>query len=197
MVSYNESCGVVLTWNGSAAPSGPDYPFDTSIEDYFDVLYNATFWTTLKNNQLFEFDSRCPESDYIPKIQDEIDKLDNSLLQQADCTWAYLGKKKNEAEQGKNCYLLWTSLNTDKVGAEKQIPVLIQTGDGKYYVSETTTDQRWRNGKKYVTVSERMPDYKGLLNSDREYPTLEAAYDAYIAALNNEKYNEVRGSSGQ
>lgn len=197
VVSYKESCGVVLTWNGSAAPSGPDYPFDTSIEDYFDVLYNATFWTTLKNNQLFEFDSRCPESDYIPKIQDEIDKLDNSLLQQTDCTWAYLGKKKNEAEQGKNCYLLWTSLNTDKVGAEKQIPVLIQTGDGKYYVSETTTDQRWRNGKKYVTVSERMPDYKGLLNSDREYPTLEAAYDAYIAALNNEKYNEVRGSSGQ
>lgn len=73
VVSYKESCGVVLTWNGSAAPSGPDYPFDTSIEDYFDVLYNATFWTTLKNNQLFEFDSRCPESDYIPKIQDEID----------------------------------------------------------------------------------------------------------------------------
>ena len=198
VVSSSESYGVVLTWSGSAAPSKPDYPFDTS-ENFFDVLYKAAFWTdgTLKNNQSFEFDSRCPESDYIPKIQDEIDKLDNSLLQQADCTWAYLGKKKNEAEQGKNCYLLWTSLNTDKVGAEKQIPVLIQTGDGKYYVSETTTDQRWRNGKKYVTVSERMPDYKGLLNSDREYPTLEAAYDAYIAALNNEKYNEVRGSSGQ
>ena len=197
VVSYKESCGVVLTWNGSAAPSGPDYPFDTSIEDYFDVLYNATFWTTLKNNQLFEFDSRCPESDYIPKIQDEIDKLDNSLLQQTDCTWAYLGKKKNEAEQGKNCYLLWTSLNTDKVGAEKQIPVLIQTGDGKYYVSETTTDQRWRNGKKYVTVSERMADYKDLLNSDAEYSTLEAAYDAYKTALNNAKYDGVRGSSGQ
>lgn len=197
-VSYSESYGVVLTWSGSAAPSKPSYPFDTS-ENFFNVLYNAAFWTdgTLKNNQSFEFDSRCPDSDYIPAIQDEIDKLDNSLLQQADCTWAYLGKKKNEAEQGKNCYLLWTSLNTDKVGAEKQIPVLIQTGDGKYYVSETTTDQRWRNGKKYVTVSERMPDYKGLLNSDREYPTLEAAYDAYIAALNNEKYNEVRGSSGQ
>ena len=27
--------------------------------------------------------------------------------------------------------------------------------------------------------------------------TLEDAYDAYIAALNNEKYDEVRGSSGQ
>lgn len=42
-----------------------------------------------------------------------------------------------------------------------------------------------------------MADYKDLLNSDAEYSTLEAAYDAYIAALNNEKYDEVRGSSGQ
>ena len=198
-VSYSESYGVVLTWSGSAAPSGPDYPFDTN-EYFFDVLYSADFWTdgTLNNNQSFEFDSRCPESDYIPAIQEEIDKLDKSLLKQTDCTWAYLGfKRKTEAEQKKSCYLLWTSLNTNKVGGGKQIPVLIQTSDGKYYVSETTTDPRWRNGQKYVTVSERMPDYKDLLNSDREYSSLEAAYDAYIAALNSDKYAGVRGSSGQ
>ena len=184
---------------GGAAPSEPDDPFATN-ENFFDVLYNAAFWTdgTLKNNQSFEFDSRCPDSDYIPAIQKEIDKLDNSLLQQADCTWAYLGfKKKNDAEQKKNCFLLWTSLDTNKVGGGKQIPVLIQTGDGKYYVSETTTDQRWRNNQKYVTVSERMADYKDLLNSDAEYSTLEAAYDAYKTALNNAKYDGVRGSSGQ
>ena len=42
-----------------------------------------------------------------------------------------------------------------------------------------------------------MDDYKDLLSSDREYPTLEEAYDAYIAALNDEKYGEVRESSGQ
>ena len=164
------------------------------------MLYNAAFWTdgTLKNNQSFEFDSRCPDSDYIPAIQTEIDKLDNSLLQQADCTWAYLGfKKKNDAEQKKNCFLLWTSLDTNKVGGGKQIPVLIQTGDGKYYVSETTTHQRWRNSQKYVTVSERMADYKDLLNSDAEYSTLEAAYDAYKTVLNNATYDGVRGSSGQ
>ena len=199
VVSYSESYGVVLTWSGSAAPSKPDYPFDTN-ENFFDVLYRAAFWTdgTLKNNQSFEFDSRCPESDFIPAIQQEIDKLDNSLLQQTDCTWAYLGfKRRTVEEQKKSCYLLWTSLDTNEVGGGKKIPVLIQTGDGKYYVSETTTDQRWRNGKKYVTVSERMEDYKDLLSSDMEYPSLEAAYDAYIEALNNEKYGEVRGSSGQ
>ena len=199
VVSYNESCGVVLTWSGSAAPSKPDSPFNTN-EIFFDVLYRAAFWTdgTLKNNQSFEFDSRCPESDFIPAIQQEIDKLDNSLLQQTDCTWAYLGfKRRTVEEQKKSCYLLWTSLDTNEVGGGKQIPVLIQTGDGKYYVSETTTDQRWRNGKKYVTVSERMEDYKDLLNSDAEYSTLEAAYDAYKTALNNAKYDGVRGSSGQ
>ena len=198
-VTDEEAVGVVLTWSGSAAPSKPDHPFNTS-ENFFDVLYNATFWTdgTLKNNQSFEFDSRCPESDYIPAIQQEIDELHKSLLQQTDCTWAYLGfKKNNKADQEKNCFLLWTSLDTNKVGGGKQIPVLIQTSAGKYYVSETTTDQRWRNGKKYVTVSKRMEDYKDLLSSDMEYPSLEDAYDAYIAALNNEKYDGVRGSSGQ
>ena len=116
-------------------------------------------------------------------------------MQQPDCTWAFLGSGIDGKKADR--YLFWTSLNTNKVGAGKEIPVIVQTGDGKYYVSETTTDQRWRNGKKYVTVSERMADYKGLLNSDAEYSALEAAYGAYIAALNNEKYDEVRGSSGQ
>lgn len=197
VVSYSESYGVVLTWSRSAAPSKPSYPFDTSETSFFDALYNADFWTdgTL-GYQLFEFDSRCPGSVYIPAIQNKI--KDNSLLQQPDCTWAYLGfKRKTEAEQKKSCYLLWTSLNTNKVGAGKQIPVLIQTGEGKYYVSETTTDEQWRNSQKYVTVSVRMPNYKDLLNSDREYFTLEAAYDAYIAALNSDKYAGVRESSGQ
>ena len=199
VVSYNESCGVVLTWSGSAAPSKPSYPFDTSETSFFDALYNAAFWTdgTL-GYQPFEFDSRCPGSVYIPAIQNEI--KDNSLLQQPDCTWAYLGfKRKTEAEQKKSCYLLWTSLDTNKVGGGKQIPVLIQTGEGKYYVSETTTDERWRTEQKqkYVTVSVRMPNYKNLLNSDREYSTLEAAYDAYIAALNSDKYAGVRESSGR
>ena len=197
VVSYKESCGVVLTWNGSAAPSGPSYPFDTSIKDYFSpLLYETKFWKSgeLAKNSNFELDSRCPNSDYIPKIQDEIDKLHNSLLQQEGCTWAFLG----DGHVGKNAqrYLFWTSLNTNEVGAGKQIPVLIQTGDGKYYVSETTTERRSKNGKQqYVTVSERT-DYTKLLSPDREYPTLEAAYDAYIAALNSDEYAEVRGSSG-
>ena len=121
-VSYDKRYGVVLTWSGSAAPSEPDYPFNTN-ENFFDVLYKAAFWTdgTLKNNQSFEFDSRCPESDFIPAIQQEIDKLDNSLLQQADCTWAYLGfKKKNDAEQKKTAFSYGLLLTRIRSAAENR-----------------------------------------------------------------------------
>ena len=205
VVSYNESCGVVLTWSGSAAPSKPDYPFDTSVKDYFSpLLYATDFWESdmLAENKNFELDSRCPNSAYIPSIEAELAKMNNSLLQQSDCTWAFLGDGRKG--QSSKRYLFWTSLDTDKVGAGKQIPVLIQTGDGKYYVSETTTGQRTdKKGDTYVAVSKSLfvnqytDQYKKVLDAGTKYLTLEDAYDAYIAALNNEKYDEVRGSSGQ
>ena len=81
----------------------------------------------LAENKNFELDSRCQNSAYIPSIKDELKKMTNSLLQQGDCTWAFLGDGRKE--QSSNRYLFWTSLDTDKVGAGKQIPVLIQTGD--------------------------------------------------------------------
>ena len=205
VVSYNESCGVVLTWSGSAAPSKPDYPFDTSVKDYFSpLLYATDFWESdmLAENKNFELDSRCPNSAYVPSIEAELAKMNNSLLQQSDCTWAFLGDGRKG--QSSKRYLFWTSLDTDKVGAGKQIPVLIQTGDGKYYVSETTTGQRTdKKGDTYVAVSKSLfvnqytDQYKKVLDAGTEYPTLEAAYDAYITALNNAKYDGVRGSSGQ
>ena len=135
-VSYDKTHGVVLTWSGTAAPGEPSYPFNTAYTNFFDdVLYKTAFWNdgTLSNNALFEFDSRCPNSTYIPQIKAELDKQTNSLLQRENCTWAFWGfKKETKAEQDKNSYLFWTSLNTNEVGAKKQIPVLILTGDGKY-----------------------------------------------------------------
>ena len=70
--------------------------------------------------------------------------------------------------------------------------MIIQTGDGKYYVSETTTGQR--SGKSYVTVSKSLSaaGYKQILGKGKEYSTLEAAYDAYLAALNNSAYASPR-----
>ena len=192
VVSYDEDYGIILTWSGKAEPAAPKYPFNTRVTDFFPLLYNTDFWKngSMENNANFEFDSRCSDSRYVPAISEAIQQLDNSLLQQPDCTWAYLGNGK-EGQAG-NRYLFWTSLNTDKVGAGNQIPVIIQTGDGKYYVSETTTGQR--KDKTYVTVSESLTarQYKQVLKNGEAFPSLEAAYDAYLKALEDPKYDSVR-----
>lgn len=193
VVSYKEDYGIILNWSGKADPSTPKYPFNTNVTDFFPLLYKTDFWQDMKNNTNFEFDSRCPDSQYVPSIITEINKLNKSLLQQPNCTWAYLGNGKDGQEA--NRYLFWTSLDTDKVGPEKEIPVIIQTGDKRYYVSETTTGKR--NGKDYVTVSKSLitqNQYKEILKNGKEFSTLEEAYDAYLKTLSESKYDSVRQS---
>ena len=199
VVSYDETHGVVLTWSGTAAPGNPSYPFDTAYTNFFDdMLYATDFWKngTLSNNALFEFDSLCPNSTYIPQIKAELDKQTNSLLLRENCTWAFLGDGHEGQEADR--YLFWTSLDTSKVGPGAKIPVLIQTGDGKYYVSETTTEQREnKRGEPYVTVSKHLntkAQYKEVLDAGKEYFTLKEAYDAYVVALADPKYDAVRAT---
>lgn len=192
VVSYKEDYGIILTWSGKADPSISKYPFNTNITDFFPLLYRTDFWQDMRNNTNFEFDSRCPDSKYVPSITAEINKLNNSLLQQPNCTWAYLGNGRDGQEA--NRYLFWTSLDTDKVGPGQKIPVIIQTGDGNYYVSETTTGKR--NGKDYVTISESLTrsQYQQTLKNGKEFSSLEAAYDAYLKALGDSEYDSVRQS---
>ena len=184
VVSYDEDVGVVLTWSGEAAAK-PQYPFDTSVKDYFSLLYNTDFWKdgSLKTDN-FEFDSRCPGSKYIPSLEKELEKLNNSLLQQENCTWAFLGNPYDGRESER--YLFWTSLNTNDVGSGVKIPVIIQTGDGKYYVSHTTTGERKSKGGNYIAVSERLHNdgqYKAVLRAGKKYDSLTDAYDAYLLAF--------------
>lgn len=193
VVSYKEDYGIILNWSGKADPSTPKYPFNTNETDFFSPLYRTDFWQDMRNNTNFEFDSRCPDSKYVPAITTEINKLNKSLLQQDDCTWAYLGDGRDRHEADR--YLFWTSLDTNKVGPGKEIPVIIQTGDKKYYVSETKTGTR--NGKDYVTISKSLTtqnQYKEILNKGEQYSSLEEAYDAYLKALGDSKYDSVRQS---
>lgn len=202
VVSYGETHGVVLTWSGTAAPIKPNCPFDNTYTKFFDdVLYKTEFWTRgdMKNNPNFEFDSRCPGSSYIPQIKEALKgNMNNSLLQQKDCTWAFLGDGHEGQEADR--YLFWTSLDTKKVGPGEKIPVLIQTGDGKYYVSETTTGERTKKsephkGEKYIAVSEQITsriEYKKFLKADAQYSSLTEAYDAYVKALAKDEYKGVR-----
>ena len=178
VVSYSADRGIILTWNGKADPSGKKYPFNTKETDFFQLLYNTDFWSKMQTHSNFEFDSRCPNSEYVPTITAAIEKLDNSLLQQPDCTWAFLGSGIDGKEADR--YLFWTSLNTDKVGAGKEIP-------GK----------RTKNGSEYVAVSQSLTSqnqYKQILKNGEAFSSLEEAYDAYLSALGNSKYDSVRGS---
>ena len=165
------------------------------------MLYKTDFW---KNGEVkkynFEFDSRCPGSNFILQIEKALKgSMNNSLLQQKNCTWAFLGDGRDGYTADR--YLFWTSLDTNKVGAGVKIPVLIQTGDGKYYVSETTTGERTKgNGtqkKTYIAVSEQITekkDYKKFLKAEAQYSSLTEAYDAYVKALADPKYESVRAS---
>lgn len=199
-VSYDKAHGVVLTWSGTAAPIKPSYPFNTAHTEFFgEVLYKTNYWASddRKKNSNFEFDSRCPNSTYIPQIKEALKgSMSNSLLQQKDCTWAFLGDGHEGREADR--YLFWTSLDTSKVGAGEKIPVLIQTGDGNYYVSETTTEKR-KNSKneEYVTVSKHLDykwQYEEILKAGKSYSTLKEAYDAYVEALADPKYDAVRAT---
>ena len=99
---------------------------DKDTEFFGEVLYKTEFWTRgdMNNNPNFEFDSRCPDSIYIPQIKKALEEsTSNSLLQQKDCTWAFLGDGHEGQEADR--YLFWTSLDTSKVGPGAKIPVLI------------------------------------------------------------------------
>ena len=195
------SCKVYYTDDGVTLDWGGTYPFDTKINDFFgSVLYEAKFWKDekMKTTDNFEFDSRCPGSAYIPDIQDVLKKSENakSLLSQPDCTWAFLGNGREDHKTER--YLYWTSLNTDKVGAGKKIPVIVQTTDGKFYVSETTTGQRVKNttpnkGAEYVAVSKSLNanGYKAVLKNGQQYDKLTDAYDAYQKALEDPIYKDA------
>ena len=195
---YYTDDGVTLDWGGGAAPT---YPFDTGINKFFDsVLYDAEFWKNheMETNWNFEFDSRCPGSVYIKDIQDVLKKSENanSLLSLPDCTWAFLGDGRKTDSW--NRYFCWTSLNTDKVGGGMKIPVIVQTASGKFYIAETTTDERTKTtnpnkGDTYVTISGHIlpKDYKSTLTSGTQYSSLEDAYDAYQEALNDKKYEDA------
>lgn len=51
VVSYEEDCGIILTW------SGTKYPFNTSVTNFFSLLYDTDFWKdgSMKDNSNFEF----------------------------------------------------------------------------------------------------------------------------------------------
>ena len=142
--------------------------------DEQDELYQAV---KKQRNQWAEKTNAPPtQQDSVPILHNQVQKRYDcdGLLQQKDCTWAFLGDGR-ELKEAKR-YLFWTSLNTNEVGAGKQIPVLIQTSDGNYYVSETTTGERTKkggthDGETYIAVSDHL-NYNPVSYTHLTLPTI-------------------------
>ena len=171
----SEKAVIVFDWKGKSTP-------DSTInwdENLHDILDRTGILKTLKNNQNFEIDSKCPNSSMVPKVVEQIGN--DSLLNRG--TWAFLGSSTNKS----NRYLFWTSVDTKAVGATKQIPVIISPASGGYYISETTTATRVNSGKKYVAITDHINSYSSFqtYTTGKRYETLTEAYSAYKKQVND------------
>ncbi|MFR4415348.1 MAG: hypothetical protein ACLT4C_09005 [Butyricicoccus sp.] len=108
----------------------------------------------------------------------------DSLLNRG--TWAFLGSSTNKS----NRYLFWTSVdvNTKAVGAGKQIPVIVSSADGGFYISETITAARSNKGKSYVAIADHINSFNTFKDytTGTKYDTLAEAYAAYKERVEND-----------
>lgn len=186
-VYYDSAAAVIVfDWKGKSTP-GSTINWNENLHD---ILDRTGILKKLGYNQNFEIDSKCTNSSMVPEVKKQIGS--DSLLNKG--TWAFLGSSTNTS----NRYLFWTSVDTDAVGAAKQIPVIISPASGGYYISETTTATRVNNGKKYVAIADHIYSYstfKEYTKDKTKYNTLAEAYAAYKEQVeDNAKYTEYKNT---
>lgn len=186
-VYYDSAAAVIVfDWKGkSTAGSTIDWN-----EKLHDILDRTGILKKLNYNQNFEIDSKCPNSSMVPEVKKQIGS--DSLLNKG--TWAFLGSSTNKS----NRYLFWTSVDTDAIGAGKQIPVIVSSANGGFYISETITATRSNKGKSYVAIMDHINSYntfKEYTKDKTKYNTLAEAYAAYKKQVNeNAKYTEYKNT---
>lgn len=190
-ISYNkEKNTVVFNWKGSKT--------EESTIDFSSNLHSALnnsglLENDLKNRDFFEIDSKCDGSTMLPELNKQIEN--KSLLNYG--TWAYYGNAKKGKESER--YLFWTSVDTDKINANTQIPVIISTADGKFYISSSTTARKRKDSahKPYIAIAPTgksgSSQYKSYIDEKEQYNTLEEAYKAYANVVKNDypKYKDT------
>ena len=77
--------------------------------------------------------------------------------------------------------------------------MIIQTGDGRYYVSETTTAVRTNKAENYIANAEHMGlyGYKKYCSSANQYKTLQDAYRAYTKLVTEGDYQQYKDTLPQ
>ena len=183
-VYYDSAAAVIVfDWKGKST-AGSTIKWDEKLHG---ILDRTGILKTLNYNQIFEIDSKCPNSSMVPKVKEQIGS--DSLLNKG--TWAFLGSSTNTS----NRYLFWTSVDTNAVDAGKQIPVIVSPASGGYYISETITATRVNSGQKYVAIADHINSYSSFktYTTGEKYKTLAEAYSAYKKQVNeNAKYTEYK-----
>lgn len=178
-VYYDSAAAVIVfDWKGKSTP-GSTINWN---EDLHGILDRTGILKTLKNNQIFEIDSKCTNSSMVPKVKEQIGS--DSLLNNG--TWAFLGSSTNKS----NRYLFWTSVDTDVVGTGKQIPVIVSSANGGFYISKTITATRSNKVKNYVAITDHINSYstfKEYTKDKTKYETLAEAYAAYKKQVEDDK----------
>ena len=190
-ISFDQENGTKFVWSGDGTSASNSY---NMREDFFATLESSGCLNEpqIKNNSNFEIDSKAAGfSTFVPKIEAVLGE--QSLLKNG--TWAFLGDGR--AEKKSERYLFWTSFDIDKVGVGKQIPILIQTGDEKYYVSNSTTAARIGKNNKvtHVAISDHLDKegYKKVImaGGGQVYSSLSEAYAAYEKELEKKEYKDL------
>lgn len=189
-VSFDQKMGTKFVWSGDGTSASNSYDMS---EDFFKTLESSGCLNLdlIKNNTNFEIDSKASSSTFVPEIEKVLGE--QSLLKNG--TWAFLGN--GYSDKASERYLFWTSFDTSKVGAKKKIPILIQTGDGKYYVSNSTTAERKNKSGTvtYVAISDHLAnkEYKDVImaGGGKVYSSLSEAYAAYEKELEKEAYKDL------
>ena len=167
---------IVFDWQGKST-AGSTINWNENLHD---ILDRTGILKKLNYNQNFEIDSKCTNSSMVPEVKKQIGN--DSLLNKG--TWAFLGSSTNES----NRYLFWTSVDTDAVGAGKQIPVIVSSANGGFYISETITATRSNKDKSYVAIADHIYSYstfKEYTKDKTKYETLAEAYEAYKKQVND------------
>lgn len=183
VVYYDSAAAVIVfDWRGKST-AGSTINWNENLHD---ILNRTGILQNLKYNQYFEIDSKCPNSTMVPEVKKQIGS--DSLLKNG--TWAFLGSSTNKS----NRYLFWTSVDTNAVGADQQIPVIVSRASGGYYISETTTATRNNKGESYVAIANHIDDYSKYTQGT-EYKTLTEAYKAYKKQVNdNEEFKQYKNT---
>ena len=181
----SEKAVIVFDWKGKSTP-GSTIDWNENLHG---ILEKTDILQNLNKNQNFEIDSKCPNSSMVPKVVEQMGN--DSLLKNG--TWAFLGSSTNKS----NRYLFWTSVDTDAVGAGKQIPVIVSSANGGYYISETITATRVNSGQKYVAITDHINSYSSFktYTTGKRYETLTEAYSAYKKQVNdNAEFTEYKNT---